>query len=51
MTNTQTFEEMRAWFANALMAGYDYGKGPINGDHAEYVMSKYSENDQKHPDF
>jgi len=26
---------MMAWFANSFMAGYDWGKGPLNRDHAE----------------
>lgn len=34
------FENMRIWFANAIMAGYDYGKGPINGSHAEFMLNK-----------
>lgn len=25
-----------AWFANALMAMHDHGRGPINGDHAQF---------------
>ena len=28
-------EMMAAWFANSFMAGYDWGKGPLNGEHAE----------------
>lgn len=32
---------MIAWFANAIMAGLDHGKGPINGDHAEWIMSRH----------
>lgn len=31
---------MRAWFANAIMAGYDHGHGPINGDHAQFLIDK-----------
>jgi hypothetical protein len=35
-------DEMRAWFANAMMAMHDhlmYQGAPINGDHAEYLLS------------
>jgi hypothetical protein len=35
-----THEIMRAWFANALMTGYDYSRGPINGAHAAYLLKQ-----------
>ena len=28
------------WFANAIMAGFDHGHGPINGDHAQHLADK-----------
>lgn len=33
-------DTVRAWFANAIMAGHDHGKGPINGDHAAYLLKQ-----------
>ena len=31
---------MLGWFANSMMAMYDYifGAGPINGDHAQFIL-------------
>ena len=34
---------MIGWFANAIMAALDWGKGPINGDHAQYLLDKETE--------
>lgn len=34
-------DTVRAWFANAIMAGYDHGR-PVNGDHAAYLIDKES---------
>ena len=31
---------MIGWFANAIMAGYDYRRGPLNGDHAQFLLDK-----------
>jgi hypothetical protein len=31
---------MIGWFANAIMAALDHGQGPINGDHAQYLLDK-----------
>jgi hypothetical protein len=31
---------LHTWFANAIMAGYDYNRGPINGDHAQFLIDK-----------
>jgi hypothetical protein len=31
---------LHGWFANAIMAGYDWNKGPLNGDHAQYLIDK-----------
>lgn len=28
------------WFANAMMAMHDHGRGPINGDHAQHLLDK-----------
>ena len=28
------------WFSNAMMAQVDYGRGPICGDHAQYLLDK-----------
>jgi hypothetical protein len=28
------------WFANAMMAMHDYGRGPINGDHAQFLIDQ-----------
>lgn len=33
------------WFANAIMAGFDHCKGPLNGDHAQFVLDKEKSND------
>lgn len=35
-------EDVRAWFANAIMAGHDRGK-PVNGDHAAYLLEQETE--------
>jgi hypothetical protein len=34
---------MIGWFANAIMAGHDHGKGPLCGDHAEYLLNRTTE--------
>ena len=33
---------MVCWFANAMMAMHDHmqGGGPLNGDHAEYLLNR-----------
>jgi len=33
---------MHGWFANAMMAMHDHlcGGGPINGDHAQYLIDQ-----------
>lgn len=35
-------DAMLGWFANAMMAMHDYlkGGGPINGDHAQYLIDQ-----------
>jgi hypothetical protein len=35
-------ECMIGWFANAMMAMYDHmmGGGPLNGDHAQYLLDQ-----------
>ena len=30
------------WFANAIMAWNDHGHGPINGDHAQFMLDRAS---------
>ena len=34
-----------AWFANAMMAQVDYGKGPLCGDHADYLLAQQQAQD------
>jgi len=41
----ETFDDesyMVSWFANAMMAMHDHlkGGGPINGDHAQYMIDR-----------
>jgi hypothetical protein len=39
---------MRAWFANAMMAMHDhllYNGAPLNGDHAEFILSQERKNE------
>lgn len=31
---------MIGWFSNSIMTGYDHGRGPINGDHAQHLLEK-----------
>lgn len=31
-------EMMRGWFVNAMMAMHDHGRGPISGDHAQFII-------------
>ncbi len=35
-------DDMRGWFANAMMAMHDHlqGGGPINGDHAQHIIDE-----------
>ena len=33
-------DTVRAWFANAIMTGYDHGK-PVNGDHASHQLAEH----------
>ena len=33
-------ELMFAWFANALMCGWDQARGPVNGSHAQYLIDR-----------
>jgi len=35
-------ETMFGWFCNLIMAGIDDGKGPINGDHAAFLIERDS---------
>lgn len=36
-------EIMHGWFANAMMAMHDHlhGGGPLNGDHAQYLLDQH----------
>ena len=38
-------DTMRGWFANAMMAMHDHlkGGGPINGDHAQFLLDQQNQ--------
>lgn len=42
--NGGDLDMMRAWFANAIMCGWDHARGPINGDHAQHLLDKEAKN-------
>lgn len=35
---------LHSWFANAIMAGYDYSHSPTNGDHAQFLLDREKAN-------
>lgn len=41
---------MLGWFANAMMAMHDHlvGGGPINGDHAQYLLDRLKGQSDEH---
>lgn len=42
-------ELMIGWFSNSMMAMHDYlqGGGPINGDHAQWILDNEKEQHEK----